>query len=100
MDKYMIKINPRAIRDLDNIFEYIATEKLSPENARGQFNRIKNAILQLDTFPHSHQERTEGRFADKGYRQLIIDNYIVIFRIDDVKKIVTVVTVQYQGRNL
>jgi len=28
-------------------------QKMSPENARGQFNRIKNAILQLDTFPHS-----------------------------------------------
>lgn len=44
MDKYKVKVNPRAIRDLDSIYEYIANEKLAPENAKGQVDRIKNAI--------------------------------------------------------
>lgn len=100
MDKYKVKINPRAIRELDSIYEYIAAEKLAPENAKGQVNRIKNAILDLGTFPQSHQERHEGRYAGKGYRQLIVDNYIVIFRIDEANKTVYVVTIQYQGRNI
>ena len=93
-------INPRAIRELDNIYEYIANEKLAPENAKGQVDRIKKAVLSLDTFPQSHQERNEGRYAGKSYRQLLIDNYIVIFRIDETYKTVYVVTIQYQGRNL
>lgn len=100
MDKYKVKINPRAIRELDSIYEYIAMEKLAPENAKGQVDRIKRAILDLDIFPQSHQERNEGRYAGKGYRQLLIDNYIAIFRIDETNKIVYVVTIQYQGRNL
>ena len=95
-----MKINPGAIRELDSIYEYIANEKLAPENAKGQVERIKKAILNLDTFPQSHQERNEGRYAGKGYRQLLIDNYIAIFRIDEASKIVYVVTIQYQGRNL
>lgn len=74
-------------------------DKLSPENAKGQDARIKKAILSLDTFHQSHQERNEGRYAGKGYRQLIIDNYMAIFRIDEPRKIVYVVTIQYQGRN-
>lgn len=100
MDKYKVKINPKAIRDLDGIYEYIANEKLSAENAKGQIERIKKAVLKLDTFPQSHQERSEGRYAGKGYPQLLIDNYIVIFRTDENSRIVYVVTVQYQGRNL
>ena len=100
MDKYKVKITPRAIRELDNIYKYIAIEKMAPENARGQINRIKKAILGLNTYPQSHQERTEGRYAGKGYRQLLIDNYIAIFRIDKKNKIVYVITIQYQGRNL
>ena len=100
MDKYKIRINPRAIRELDSIYEYIAAEKQDPENAKGQVDRIKTSILKLDTFPQSHQERNEGRYMEKGYRQLLIDNYVAIFRIDDEKKIVTVVTVQYQRRNI
>lgn len=43
----------------------------------------------------SHQERTEGRYAAKGYRQLLIDNYIAIFRIDEPYKTIYVVTIQY-----
>ena len=100
MDKYKVKVNPRAIRELDHIYEYIANEKLAPENAKGQVDRIKKSILSLDTFPQSHQERNEGRYDGKGYHQLLIDNYIVIFRIDETNKIVYVVTIQYQGRNL
>ncbi|MBR6529023.1 MAG: type II toxin-antitoxin system RelE/ParE family toxin [Firmicutes bacterium] len=72
MDNYKVKINPRAVRDLDNIFAYIAFDKLSPQNARGQVERIKTSILSLRLFPYSHQEREEGRFANIGYRQ--IDN--------------------------
>ena len=94
MDKYKVKINPRAIRELDQIYNYIANEKLAPENAKGQVERIKKFILSLDTFPQSHQERNEGRYAGKGYRQLLIDNYIVIFRIDEQCKTVYVVTIQ------
>lgn len=100
MDKYKVKINPSAIRELDNIYEYIANEKLAPENAKGQVDRIKKAILKLDTFPQSHQERNEGRYGGKGYRQLLIDNYIAIFRTDESHKTVYAVTIQYQGRNL
>ena len=100
MNKYKVKFNPKAIHELDSVYEYIANEKLAPENARGQIDRIKKAILNLDTFPQSHQEPNEGRYAGKGYRQLIIDRYIVIFRIDETNKIVYVVTIQYQGRNL
>ena len=100
MDKYKVKVNPKAIREFDDIYEYLANEKLAPENAKGQIERIKNAILNLNTFPQSHQERNEGRYAGKGYRQLLIDNYIAIFRIDEPHKTVFVVTIQYQGRNL
>ena len=100
LDKYKVKVNPRAIRELDQIYEYIANEKLAPENAKGQVDRIKKSILSLDTFPQSHQERNEGRYAGKGYRQLLSDNCVVIFRMDEPCKTVYVVTIQYQGRNL
>lgn len=100
MDKYKVKISPRAIRELDSIYAYIANDKLAPENARGQVERIKRAILNLDTLPQSHQERSEGRYAGKGYRQLLMDHYIAIFRIDEAGKTVDVITIQYQGRNL
>lgn len=100
MDKYKVKLNPRAVLELDKIYEYIAKEKPAPENAKGQVQRIQKAILNLDTFPQSHQESNEGRYAGKGYRQLLIDNYIAIFRIDEAHKTVYVVTIMYHRQHL
>ena len=99
MDKYDVMLYPKAYRNIDDIYAYIAHEKLSPENAKGQTDRIWEAIKSLEELPESHQNRLVGRYAGKGYKQLIIDNYIVIFKIDKNVKKVFVVTVQYQGRN-
>ncbi len=100
MEKYEVLLYPHAYRDIDDIYAYIALEKQAPENAKGQTDRIWDALAKLETFPSSHQDRLEGRYAGKGYKQLLIDNYIAIFRIDEVNKKVYVVTVQYSGRNL
>ena len=99
MDKYEVKLYPRAYRDIEEIYAYIALEKLAPENAKGQTDRIWDALKTLEKFPSSHQDRLEGRYAGKGYKQLLIDNYIAIFKINEPKKTVCVVTVQYHGRN-
>lgn len=100
LDKYSVKISPKAVRDLDSIYEYIASDKSAPENARAQLDRIKQSVLNLSSFPYSHQERMEGRYAGTGYRQLLVDNYIIIYRIDEINKAVLVITVQYNGRNI
>ena len=60
MVKYKVKLLRAAYRDIDNIYKYIANEKLAPENAKAQVDRIKEAILGLDIFPHSHQDRLTG----------------------------------------
>ena len=100
MDKYEVMLYPRAFRDIDDIYAYIAIEKLSPEIAKGQTDRIWQAIRSLEEFPESHQDRAVGRYAGNGYKQLVIDNYIAIFKVDENIKKVFVVTVQYQGRNI
>ncbi len=100
LDKYQVKLMKRAYRDIEDIYADIAHEKLAPENAGGQVSRIKKAILGLAELLQSHQDRLVGRYTGKGYKQLVIDNYIAIFRINENRKVVYVVTVQYQGRDL
>ena len=86
--------------DIHDIYAYIALERLSPETAKEQTDRIWQAIKKLELFPKSHQDRLVGRYAGKEYKQLIIDNYIAIFKVDENKKKVFVLTVQYQGRQM
>ena len=100
MDKYEVMLYPRALEDIDDIYAYIALEKQAPETAQEQTDRIWEAIDTLEECPQSHQDRLVGKYAGKGYKQLLIDNYMAIFKIDEKDKIVYVVTVQYPGRNI
>ena len=100
MDKYEVMLYPKAFRDIDDIYAYIALDNLSPENARGQTDWIWTALKKLEIFPEAHQDRVMGRYGGKGYKQLVIDNYIAIYKIDENKKRVYVVTIQYQGRDV
>lgn len=43
MEKYEVNITDEALGDMEKIYEYIAFELLSPENAMGQYNRIADA---------------------------------------------------------
>ena len=57
MDRYNVMLYPRAYRDMDDIYAYIALEKSSPENAKAQTDRIWEEIKALEQFPEAHQDR-------------------------------------------
>ena len=95
MDKYSVKLMSRALKDLEGIYNYIAHTLLEPETALNLVNRIEDAILSLDTMPYRCPERKHGAYANRGYRQLFVENYTVVFRINEAQKMVIVVTVRY-----
>ncbi|EEG49076.1 hypothetical protein [Blautia hydrogenotrophica] len=45
--------------------------------------------------PYRCPERKRGGYANRGYRHLFVENYTAVFRIDEAKKMVIVVTVRY-----
>ncbi len=98
-DKYTVKLYPKALRDLDEIYHYIYEVLLVPEYAAGQLERLEEGILALEQFPYRCPERKTGVYAGKGYRELLVDHYIAIYKIDGKNKCVQVVTVQYCKRN-
>ncbi len=48
--KYDVTFTEQAENDLRGIFEYIAFDFLSPENAAGQLDRIEEKILSLGEY--------------------------------------------------
>ena len=100
MDNYEVLLYPKAYRDMEDIYSYIAREKLSPINAKRQTDRIWKAIDSLSEFPEAHPERLVGRYAGKGYRQLSIDHYVAIYKVDKSSGKVLVLAVQYAGRRM
>ena len=99
MDKYSVKLMSRAQRDLDGIYTYIAHTLLEPGTALALVERIEKEILSLDQMPYRCPVRQTGAYANRGYRQLLVGNYTVIYRVDEAQKQVIVVTVRYSPSN-
>jgi len=97
LEIYNVTFLDRAYHDLDDIFEYIAKTLLEPKIAYNIVDEIESAILSLDIMPHRCPERRIGAYANKGYRQLFIGNFTAVFRIDEEKKLVIVVTIRYSS---
>ena len=98
--KYSIVLYPKAYRDIEEIYKYIVLEYLEPSVAKNLIGRIWSAIESLADFPYSHQDRLVGKYSNKGYKQLLIDSYMAIYKIDEDSKQVIVITVQFIGRNI
>lgn len=99
MDKYDIKLMPKAYRDLDNIYYHIADEFKVPETANAMADLLDETILSLEEMPYRGAERKVGVYANRGYRQLFAKNFTIIYLIDEEKKMVIVVTVRYTPSN-
>ena len=95
MDKYEVRLMNQALQDLDEIYGYIAGSLQEPEVAAELLDALESEILSLEYLPYRCSERRTGSFANSGYRQLMVKNYIVIYRIDEAHKQVLIVTVRY-----
>lgn len=99
MDKYSLKFLTRALRDMGSIYAYITETLQEPGTARNLIDLLEKEILSLEEMPNRCSERKSGVYAGKGYRQLFVKNYTVIYRVDESKKQVVVVTVRYSKSN-
>ena len=84
---YEVELSEQADSDLRGIFEYIAFELQSPENASGQIDRLEEQILSLDTMPERYRKYEKEPWKSRGLRVLPVDNYVVLYIPDSVKRL-------------
>lgn len=89
MKQYRVEITREALRDMEDIYNYIAIDLLAPENAMGQYNRIANEILTLDTFPERFRIMESEPEKSMELRRMLVDNYSVFYTIREDEVIVT-----------
>ena len=89
MEQYKVEITKEALQDMEDMYNYIAVELLSPKNAMGQYNRIADEILTLDTFPQRFRIMDSEPEKQMELRRMFVDNYSVFYTIRADKVIVT-----------
>lgn len=97
---YEVTTTEQAESDLRKIYEYIAFELLSPENAAGQLDRLEENIIGLEQFPEKYRAYNKEPWHSRGMRVMPVDNYLVFYILDKAAGLVTVIRVMYEGRDV
>ncbi len=98
MGKYEVRIAEEALRDMTEIYRYIAVDLLAPENAIRQYNRLADAILSLELFPERYTLFETEPEHSHGMRKMVVDNYLICYIVDS--EIVTVTDVLFGASNI
>jgi toxin ParE1/3/4 len=97
---YEIEISDQADTDIRNIYEYIAFELQSPENAAGQLERLEESIMRLDHMPNRFRLYENEPWHSRGLRIMPVDNFCVLYIPDAETAVVTIIRVIYGGRDI
>lgn len=95
-----VEVSNQAEADLRNIYEYIAFELQSPENAKGQLDRLEKSIMGLDQMSERFCKYEREPWHSRGLHIMPVDNYCVLYISDMEKAVVTIVRVMYGGRDM
>ena len=96
MKKYNVVITASALKDMEDLYNYIAYELYSPDSAKKLYFKIANAIQSLELFAERYRvfSNEDGYFT----RRMLVDNYSVFYMTKVNSVIVT--SVLYSSRDL
>lgn len=89
MKNYRVQITDEALRDMEQIYNYIANDLYAPEAAMNQYNRIADAILSLSQMPRRIKLLDSKSDKLRKLRRMNVDNYSVFFIIQKDAVIIT-----------
>ncbi len=92
-------ITELAAQDLDNIVSYITEQLSNPSAASRLLDDIAKCYGYLKTSPQIYEICRDSKLSRDGYRKAVINNYMLIYRIDDVTKTVFILRFFYGGRD-
>lgn len=97
--KFIVKLYPRAYRDLDDIYSYVAKHLQVPHTAKELINTLETAIFSLENLPERGTIRKIGLYTNYGYRQLSVKNFTIIYRVHKKIAEVHIITIRYAASN-
>ena len=80
MGTYKIRIFPTAKQDLEDVVAYLNT--LSPDAALRCYDQLVGEIAALSEMPERWPRPKDLALAAKGYRCLLVKNYLVFYVLD------------------
>lgn len=96
---YKLEYLPIALQDIVEIVNYISHTLKNQESASNLAESFIEKAESLLIFPYKNPVCQLIRPLKYEYRKILVENYIMFYRVDEEKKLVTIARVIYAKRD-
>lgn len=96
---YKLIVSELAHQDLDNIVSYIAIQLANPVAASSFLDEVDKCYGYLKSNPMMYSKCHDSHLEKEGYRKAVVKNYIVVYKVDEDAKIVSILRFFYGAQN-
>ena len=95
-----VAYSDESIRDLEELYAYVAFELSAPESARKLVEKIMARADSLETFPMRFARYPVSPLREGGVRFVAVDNYLIFYRPDEHEHAVHILRVLFGGSDV
>lgn len=96
---YKVLETVAATKDLENIIGYITGNLYNFTAAKDFADEVEQCYKKLSVIPFMYELCRDERLKRLGYRKVVIKNYIMVYRIDNDRRLVYVMRFFYGKQN-
>ncbi|WP_088227346.1 type II toxin-antitoxin system RelE/ParE family toxin [Desulfosporosinus sp. FKB] len=96
---YRLVVTELANEDLDNIISYIALQLDNPMAAATFLDEVERCCGFLKSNPFMYERCHDVRLEADGYRKATINNYVLVYKMDEMTKVVIIYRLFYGVQN-
>ena len=96
---FKVIVTELAHQDLDNIVSYIAVQLANPTAASDFLDEVEKCYGYLKSNPMIYPKCNNSSLEKEGYRKAMVKNYIIIYKVDEDAKKVSVLRFFYGAQD-
>ena len=97
--EYRLKLTEQFLGEFEEICAYISNKLKNIDASNRLREKAIYNILLLENSPRMCTEIEKVDRTERQYRRMIINNYVILYTIDEPEKIVYIAHIYYGGRN-
>jgi plasmid stabilization system protein ParE len=97
---FRVEFSEDAENEVDDIIRYISDELDNPWAAERFYEKVMLKSINISHNPYGYPLSREEKLFEKGYRYVVVGNYIMLYTVEEEKSLATVKNVVYGKRNL
>lgn len=97
--EYKVKLTDQFLDEFEEISDYISNKLKNIEASNRLREKVIYNVLLLENSPRMCTEIEKLDRVERQYRRMVVNNYVILYTIDELEKVVYIAHIYYGKRN-